>query len=394
MDALFKNNIELDKFLSDAQRECVERFGCWLRDKHFSRDSVQCYVRAAKRVLCWANYTGIGIEDLSSKGIAQYADALEARDRLRDRDGKYTKALTGARHFGAFLSEAGMIPVGKESAAAVERPALLEEFNNWMRSHRGITEGTVGLYSPIIECLLKALGEEVEGYDSKKLRDFVLSLAKRYSTTSTKKITTAVRMFLRFLAATTRCRVGLEACIPTVPASRRLPNYLSVDAVERIIAACTETTRAGARNRAIVLLLARLGLRASEVAGIKFRDVDWKQGTIALLGKNRREARLPLPSDVGNALLRYITCAPKDQQREDLSHDGSSVRCDREANRERHRAAGNRASGRRFSIAWCSHFSSLCGKRNASSGSVSPGNWSDLTAHFHPGDRTLCAGGY
>ena len=194
-----------------------------------------------------------------------------------------------------------------ENTAAVERPALLEEFNNWMRSHRGITERTVDRYSPVILTLLRALGEEVECYDSKNLRDFVLSLAKRYSNTSTRHVTSPVRMFLRFLIATKRCRVGLEACIPTVPEHRRLPNYLSVDAIERIIAACPKTTQVGARDRAIVLLLARLGLCASDVAELKFRDVDWKQGTITLLGKNRREARLPLPSDVGNALLRYIT---------------------------------------------------------------------------------------
>ena len=175
-----------------------------------------------------------------------------------------------------------------------------------MRSHHGITERTLDNYRPVIECLLRALGEEVECYDARKLRDFVLDLAKRYSTTSRKNITSAVRMFLRFLAATKRCRPGLEACIPTVPAYHRLPNYLSVDAVERIIAACDDTTEIGARDRAIVLLLARLGLRASEVAGLRFSDVNWEQGTITLLGKNRREARLPLPSDVGNALLHYI----------------------------------------------------------------------------------------
>ena len=303
MDIAFKNGIKLDKFLSDAQREWVERFGCWLRDKHFSRGPVQCHVRAAKRVLCWAGDAGVGIEDLNSKAVARYASALEARGKLRYRSrGQYTTALRGARHFAAFLSEAGTI---RESTRAVERPALLEEFNNWMRRHRGITETTIDRYSPVIECLLRVLGEEVEGYHSKKVRDFVLNIAN--STASTKTGTTAVRMFLRFLIATKRCRVGLEACIPTIPTYRRLPNYLSVDAIERIIAACADTTQVGARDRAIVLFLARLGLRASEVAGLKFSDVNWEQGTITLKGKNRREARLPLPSDVGNALVRYIT---------------------------------------------------------------------------------------
>ena len=264
-----------------------------------------------------------------------------------------------------------------------------------MRSHRGVTESTVDGYSPIIECLLRALGEEVECYDSKKLRDFVLNLAKRYSATSTKNVTAAVRMFLRFLIATKRCRVGLEACIPAIPASRRLPSYLSVDAIERIIAACPKTTQVGARDRAIVLLLARLGLRASEVAGLKFSDVDWEQGTITLLGKSRREARLPLPSDVGNALLCYITrWRPKiNNEAIFLTTAAPFVAIGRHSV-SANRAAGNRARGRRFSVAWCSHFSALCGKRDASSGSVSPGNRSGLTARFNSSDRTLCTGGY
>ena len=91
MDVPFKDNIKLDNFLSDAQRECVERFGCWLRDKHYSREPVLRYVHAAKRVLCWADDAGVGIEALNSKGIARYASALEARGRLRYRNGGYTR---------------------------------------------------------------------------------------------------------------------------------------------------------------------------------------------------------------------------------------------------------------------------------------------------------------
>ena len=331
MDVPFEKRIKLDSFLSNAQRECVERFGCWLRDKHFRRKPLQRHVRAAKGLLCWANRAGVGIEDLNSKGIARYARALKWRGKLRDYRGDYSGAFTGARHFATFLSEAGMI---RENAAVIEGPTLLKEFNNWMRSHGGITEPTLDRYRPVIERLLRALGEDAECYDAKKLRDFVLNLVKRYGPTSPKSVTTPVRMFLRFLAATKRCRVGLEACIPTVLATRRLPNYLSVEAVERIIAACDDTTEIGARDRAIVLLLARLGLRGGEVAGLKSRDVDWEQGTITVLGKNRREARLPLPSDVGNAILRYITRWRPEINDEAISHNSSSVYCDQEADCE------------------------------------------------------------
>ena len=93
MDVAFKGGIKLDNFLSDAQREWVERFGRWLRDKHYRRESVPGYVRAAKRVLWWANCAGLGIEDLNSEGITRYAGTLKARGRLRKCNGKYTEAL-------------------------------------------------------------------------------------------------------------------------------------------------------------------------------------------------------------------------------------------------------------------------------------------------------------
>ena len=143
MDVPFENNIKLDSYLSDAQREYVERFGCWLRDKHYSQEALERYVCAAKRLLCWVNCRGVGIEDLNSKGITRYASALKARGRLRNRRGDYCATFMGARHFATFLSETGTIP---ESGAAIEGPTLLKEFNNWMRSHRGTKESTIGPY--------------------------------------------------------------------------------------------------------------------------------------------------------------------------------------------------------------------------------------------------------
>jgi site-specific recombinase XerD len=115
-------------------------------------------------------------------------------------------------------------------------------------------------------------------------------------------------MFVRFLIATERCAQDLEHIIPRAPGRRpsSLPKYLSPEDVERAIAACDPSTQLGARDRAIVLLLARLALRAADVADLKWWDINWPKGTIRLTGKSRREDVLPLPQDVGDAILHYV----------------------------------------------------------------------------------------
>jgi site-specific recombinase XerD len=104
------------------------------------------------------------------------------------------------------------------------------------------------------------------------------------------------------------CRAALADALPTIARWRlsALPRYLSAQEVDRVIAACDLTTPLGLRDRAIILLLSRLGLRASDVAGLMFADLDWETATICVCGKGRRATRLPLPQDVGDAILEYL----------------------------------------------------------------------------------------
>src|SRR2546427_482462 len=114
-------------------------------------------------------------------------------------------------------------------------------------------------------------------------------------------------MFLRFLIATGQCAPGLEHALPTIAHWRlaSLPKYLPTETVEHVLASCDRATPIGTRDRAVLLLLARLGLRAGDVAALKWADIDWPDGTLRVAGKNRRETRLPLPQEVGEAILCY-----------------------------------------------------------------------------------------
>jgi site-specific recombinase XerD len=104
---------------------------------------------------------------------------------------------------------------------------------------------------------------------------------------------------------------ALIAAVPTVPQWRlsALPRYLPEPDVERVISSCNNTTPHGIRNRAVLLLLSRLGLRAGDIVAMRLQDIDWHAATVKLSGKGRVEHRLPLPQEVGDALSAYLETA-------------------------------------------------------------------------------------
>jgi len=117
-----------------------------------------------------------------------------------------------------------------------------------------------------------------------------------------------MRAFIRFLIAEGRCAAGLEAAIPVFVHWRlaSLPRYLQPDEVERIIDSCDTATSSGKRDRAILLLLARLGLRAGDIIRLRLGDIDWNEASVRVCGKGHRETRMPLTNEVGKAIVSYL----------------------------------------------------------------------------------------
>jgi site-specific recombinase XerD len=177
-----------------------------------------------------------------------------------------------------------------------------------MRQQRGTCDATLYNYSIHIRDLLRTLGEEPRCFDARRLRAFVLEKSRACGWAAAKKCTTALRMFVRFLIAGDCCAVGLEGAIPTLAHWRlaALPRYLQPEEVERLIASCNPGSPVGRRDRAILLLLARLGLRAGDIVHLRLSDIDWKEAWIHVCGKGRRHTRLPLTQEVGQAIVIYL----------------------------------------------------------------------------------------
>jgi integrase/recombinase XerD len=175
-----------------------------------------------------------------------------------------------------------------------------------MRENRGIMLSTLRLYKPTILNFLSEVKGDPSRFDSRMIRRFVL---KCRQPSSTRNCTTAIRMFLRFLIAEGKCSPGLDAAVPIVASWRlsALPRYLPPSDVESILNSCDLSTPLGLRDRAILILLARLALRAGDIVDLKLDDIDWSQSTIRVSGKARKEVQLPLTQEVGDAIYEYLS---------------------------------------------------------------------------------------
>ena len=189
--------------------------------------------------------------------------------------------------------------------------ALLAEFRGWLDRERGLSPVSVRCYSKQAKAFLAGIGGPgaVSELDAGRVTAFMVDHARDRNTWSAKAMVTSLRTFLRFAHATGRTAVPLAGAVPAVASWRlsALPRGLKAAEIEMLLAGCDRKTAAGLRDHAVLSLLARLGLRGAEAAGLQLDDVDWRAGEIAVTGKGSRTERLPLPAPAGEALVAWLT---------------------------------------------------------------------------------------
>ena len=308
-----KRQRTLERYRSGPAGPHLGGFTGWLEDQGYQSHRIRLLLRGVHHFSRWAQQEGAHLEELNEQTLESFGQHLQSQQRLRLPSGNHSHLFVGARRFVTFLESTHRVtPVGSTQLTSSLSP-LLVEFRQWMQTHRGTTDTTLHNYRlPLID-LLETLGDQPAQYTAKGLRDFILDRARRRSVEHAKSLVTSVRMFLRFLIATGRCSPGLEHAIPTIARWRlaSLPKYLPPEAVAQVVASCDLTTPIGVRDRAVLLLLARLGLRAGDVAALQLRDLDWQAGTVTVSGKSRRQNRLPLAQEVGDAILHYLDYRPR-----------------------------------------------------------------------------------
>ena len=195
-----------------------------------------------------------------------------------------------------------------------EVDVLLAGFGEWLDAERGLAGESVRCYRSQVRTFLASLPEPLEGalaeLDAAAVTRFVLeSSAASNSVWSAKAQLTALRSLLRFLHVQGLIPAPLVGAVPGVAGWRlaSLPKSLPPAHVEALLAVHDVGTRVGVRDHAVLVTLARLGLRGAEVAAIGLADVEWRAGQLVVRGKNARVERLPLPAEVGQAMAAYVT---------------------------------------------------------------------------------------
>nr|WP_152716988.1 tyrosine-type recombinase/integrase [Microvirga tunisiensis] len=269
--------------------------------------TVSGYEASARHFGQWLQSKKIAVAEIDDRVVRRFARHRCGCPGIRQADRLSVKYVNRVRRFVGFLAECGAVT---RPAQVPPRPGddKILAFQIWLRRHRGISKRTVQRHARMVMRLLPALGSDPMQYDAALVRQVILDEGKRSSRAYLKTMTMALRGYLRYLAAHGSCHPGLDQAIPTIPQWRlsALPRYIPAVDVERLIASCDLTTPMGIRDRAVLLLLARLGLRAGDIAGLRLDDIDWREGTLRVCGKGRREIRLPLPQDAGEAIIAYL----------------------------------------------------------------------------------------
>ena len=305
----------------DHPGELDENFGLLdaflegLRSDGYAKATIKLYRYGCAGFLVWLHLSRIRLRDFSPEIHARFlGNQLVCSipgvfcGKASIRPGASYK--TELRGFLKHLVSIGRIerldPVPVEKAL----PARLCRFAEWLERQRGISPESIRHQVRLVAEMLPGLGDDPGAYDAALIRRVLFDRMEPWSQGYARILTTATRMYLRFLASEGSVAARLVAAVPTVPNWQlsALPRYIPTDDVERAIASCDDGPM-GVRDRAILLLLARLALRAGDIVALRLDDICWDRAEIRLLGKSRRASLLPLPQDVGDALQLYVATA-------------------------------------------------------------------------------------
>jgi site-specific recombinase XerD len=251
----------------------------------------------------WLDRRQLGADEVDSSAVERYLRSRRKARKLRKGD---AAALTRMLR----ILRAGQAEA--PSAPPTAQQIIVDHFQHYLRQERGLAEATITKYTPIVRAFLAATLPcgipDFQQISADDIARFVQRQAERITTKDAPTVVTALRSFLRHLLHRGAIDTDLAACVPTIAtwSQSKVPKFLPAEQIQRVLDSCDRDTASGKRNYCILLLLARLGLRAGEVVALTLDDIDWEAGAITLRGKGKRVAQMPLSVEVGAAIADYL----------------------------------------------------------------------------------------
>jgi site-specific recombinase XerD len=286
--------------------EHLDAYATAVAAQGYGRHSIREQIVVIADFSRWLEQKSIAVQALDSNVVDRFLRLRRRQERVRRGDPKALDRLL------TMLRQIGVVKPEQPPVADNAQTRIVAEFQRYLLQERGLSPLTLLNYVPVVE---QFLAERFHNRPpnfamlrAPHVTGFVMRHARQLSPVRAGLMVTALRSFLRYLRHRGAIATDLASCVPTVPnwSLSTLPRFLPASTVERILECCDRTTSVGRRNHAILLLLARLGVRAGEVVGLRLDDIDWRTGRITIRGKGGKSAQLPLAADVGAALAAYL----------------------------------------------------------------------------------------
>jgi site-specific recombinase XerD len=298
MDSWVQRGGPLAAFATDYREE-LEHFG-------YTGHSVVTHLVLMGQLNRWMASDGVAVEELGRARIDDFLETRRAGGQQRvPSSGVFDPLLAHLRDKEVLRS-----PVAEPKTSLDE---LLDRYERHLIERRGVARSTVVTYVGVARRFLseRTMGDdetELDGLSAADVTTFLLRESDRLSVLTAKNRVTGLRSLLRFLRLEGLVATDLAAALPPVAGWRdtRLPTPSAGIDVAALVESCDRSQPVGLRDFAILLLLARLGLRSGEVAGLTLEDLDWQAGELVVRGKGGGADRLPLPTDVGEAVAEYV----------------------------------------------------------------------------------------
>jgi len=305
MNLIFKDPKTLQRMHEGPLGSYMDSYAADMHEQGYAQTSAESLIRLVADFSRWLAKYRITPQEVRMEHGERY---LRLRARHRRPKSNDLAAIKRLLHL---LLRQRVIPE-PSLPAATPAEQLREEFGLYLRQERALASITVRHYlSFVAEFLAERFGVgpvDLAILCAADVTGFVRRRAISMKSKRVQLMTTALRSFLRFARYRGDLRTDLAACVPSVAnySLSTIPRALPPEQTERVLASCKRNTAVGRRDYAILLLLARLGLRAGEVITLHLEDLDWQNGWITVRGKGGRYSQLPLPTDVGEAIADYL----------------------------------------------------------------------------------------
>jgi site-specific recombinase XerD len=307
IESLFKQASTLARLQSGPVAQQLSPLAETLLNERYPPETVRRYVRVAEKFGGWLRKHRLNVAEVDEGTLARYRNSIDRR-----KNGNLRAAAHG-------LAKVLRLLRGQQAADESARAAqtqceeLVCSFDSHLQNVAGLMPGTRAHYSRHANLFVKTVfgteAFEITKVTPQAISDFVREQAGKLKPSFCAAPATSMRVFLRFLIAHHGLSAGMVGAVPTIRQWKlaSLPKHLSMEQVNLTLATCDRQSPVGLRDRAILLLLTRLALRAGEVARLRLSDIDWREGEIKIHPpKSARERKLPLPNDVGQAIAEYL----------------------------------------------------------------------------------------